>query len=106
MPRNETETALSRPGPGLIQPTTAQPSETALTDKIMVVLVRPGVGARKYFVPPGTTVQGLLDSAATQSGTSYNMRDQDIMIDNKKVAAGSVLQPNQVVFMVPKPKNA
>jgi hypothetical protein len=73
---------------------------SAEDDKHMVVLVRPGVGAKKYFVPQGSTVADLLEAAnASSSG-------QDLMIGQDKVESDRVLGENTVLFVVPRPKNA
>lgn len=82
---------------GIMRETLAE--ETSV-EKFTVVLARPGVGAKKYYVPEGTTMKGLLEAAGASLGES------DIMIDNNKVSLDHVLQPQTVVFMVPKPKNA
>jgi len=87
---------------GLIQPTRAEGTEVGEA-KSLVVLVRPGKGARKFFVPPGSTVKDLLDMA---EGTGYNLGGQEIHIGTEKVKMSHVIQAKECIFLVPKPKNA
>jgi len=73
---------------------------TAESNKYMMILVRPGVGARKYMVPPGTTLSDLIREVDIQTA------NQDFMIGEEKITQETVLQPASVVFQVPRPKNA
>ena len=85
---------------GLVNPATANQGELTTDSKYMVVLVRPGVGAKKYFVPPGSTYGDLLKAA------SATVSNQDLMVGNEKVKTEDTIQPNSAVFVVPRPKNA
>ena len=102
-PRNQLTTqqnALTPMG-GMLQPQTAQLPATQAQEKFMVVLVRSGVAPKKYKVPPGSTVEDLLHAAGA------TLANQEIQIgQGTKLPSSTVLQPNNVVFMVPKPKNA
>jgi len=87
-------------GGSLVNPAAATEGELTLDEKYMVVLVRPGVGAKKYYVPPGSTWGDLLKAA---KATAVN---QDLMVGDQKVKEEDVIQPNTAVFVVPRPKNA
>jgi len=87
---------------GLVSTTTASSSEVGPA-KILVVLVRPGKGARKYFVPPGSTIKDLITQA---EGPNYALRGQEIHIGTETVTIDHVIQDKECIFFVPKPKNA
>lgn len=72
----------------------------SLEDKIPVVLGRPGTGVRKYYVPPGTTVEQLCQDV------SASLTNQEVWIGEEKVEATHVIQPREAIFLVPRPKNA
>jgi len=100
MPENELITTPSFSG-GLVQPQVQGQLTTETQDtRYTVILVRPGVGARKFAVPVGSTVGDLCHKA------DANISGQEVMIGNTKVDANRVLQANDVLFVVPKPKNA
>lgn len=93
--------ALTLPKTGLVQPTITSPSSlSAEVTRYMVVLGRPGVGVTKFMVPPGTTLGALLEEA--QASTA----NQDLMKGTDKVGTDYVLNDRDVIFLVPKPKNA
>lgn len=98
--RTETQDTSAASTDMALRPTSAQMPAAGDENKHMVVLVRPGVGAKKYFVPTGSTVADLLEAAnASASG-------QDVMVGQDKVEQDHVLGPNTVLFVVPRPKNA
>lgn len=72
----------------------------SLEDKIPVVLGRPGTGVRKYFVPPGTTVEQLCRDV------NASLLNQEVWIGEEKVESTHVIQPREAIFLVPRPKNA
>lgn len=96
MPRPEGQPAA------LLNLTTAPEGGLATqdVDKFQVILVRPGIGGKKYHVPPGTTVDDLLKAAEADAANG------DLMIGDQKVGKEHVLSPNTLLFVVPKPKNA
>ena len=92
---------MSQASFGMIRPAmTPQPLQNPSDVKHTVVLVRPGVGPKKWTVPAGTTVASLMEEAGA------TMENQDLMIGNDKVNGSHVLQDKAVIFLVPKPKNA
>lgn len=94
-------TGLTPSGGAMFQPQVATPADIVPgVEKFMVVLGRPGVGVNKFMVPPGTTVRKLLEEAGA------NANNQDIMKNNEKLTLDYVLQPRDVLFLIPKPKNA
>lgn len=98
--RTETETDTEVSTDLSLRQTEAQLPSNSEDDKHMVVLVRPGVGAKKYFVPQGSTVADLLEAADASSD------GQDLMVGQDKVNPDRVLGENTVLFVVPRPKNA
>lgn len=82
--------------------TTANPTTSLATgaEKFMVIFVRAGVAPKKYFVPGGTTVGDVVREAQA------TVENQDFMVGETKVDQTFVLQPNSVLFAVPRPKNA
>jgi hypothetical protein len=93
-------TTTQESGTGIQMTTAVSTETTGGNEKILVYLGRPGVGVKKYKVPQGSTIDALLEAA---SATNSN---QDIMIGPDKVQGSRVLAPNDIIFMVPKPKNA
>ena len=103
MPNDRNEIAVREQTPNLmggLEPTNAPMVPVQQTEKFMVILARAGVGGKKYFVPPGSTVGDLLRAA---EATAEN---QDLMVGPNKVTVDTVLQPNTLLFTVPRPKNA
>lgn len=70
------------------------------TDKVLVVLARSGVGAKKYAVPKGSTMRDLCQTAEADAN------NQDITIGKSKIDLDYVFTKPELVFMVSKPKNA
>lgn len=98
LPSTELAT-VSRP---LMETTVAEapPQAGSMVDKFLVVFAQPEIGAKKYYVPNGATVQDLLQVA------NANVHNMDLMIGREKVTPTHVLQRNTVLFAVPRPKNA
>jgi hypothetical protein len=95
MPQETATTAVS-----LIRPQTAVALPEDNGGRVSMILVRPGVGAQRYTVPEGTTIQQVLDQAGTR------LNNQNVMIDANEVGTDYQVKNQQVVFIVPKPKNA
>jgi hypothetical protein len=76
------------------------PSHRTDTDKFMAVLARPEIGAKKYWVPRGATVRDLVQAA------NADVHNMDLLIGREKVTMEHVLQPNTLLFAMPRPKNA
>lgn len=85
---------------GLMQMGAAPATPPAEQERILCVLARSGDVAKKYFLPKGSTVEDLARFAQADT------KNQDITIGKNKVGLDHVLQPNSIVFMVSKPKNA
>src|SRR5215212_8035241 len=65
-----------------------------------VVLVRPGMGGRRYHLSPGSTVGDLLREAGAE------LRDQDVMIEDRKLQESDTLESGSVVYLVPRMRSA
>jgi hypothetical protein len=93
MPQETQSTAL-------IRPQTAVALAENDTGRVSMILVRPGVGAQRYTVPEGTTIQQVLDQA------NVRLNNQNVMINADEVSLSHVVKNQELVFIVPKPKNA
>src|SRR5215213_9139690 len=65
-----------------------------------VLLVRPGVGGQRFSLSPGSTVGDLLRVAGAERS------NQDVMMGSRKLEESDVLEPDSIVFLVPRPGNA
>lgn len=68
--------------------------------KAGVTLLRPGVDAQEIELPEGATLADLLREARADTS------EQAIFIDGRPVEEWIVLQPNVVVSLVPRVRNA
>lgn len=101
-PSQEVVVAERSQGQPLLQQTLAEPGEvpSSGTQKFLVIMVRSGVAPKKYYVPPGTTIQDLANDIKA------NIQNHDLRINEDLVQSSHVLQPNTVLFAIPRPKNA
>jgi hypothetical protein len=68
-------------------------------NKFKVCLVQIGVKPKTYKVPPGATVEDLLEVAKVK------LDRHTITVDDEVCNSSKVLQPNNFVYVIPVPKN-
>jgi hypothetical protein len=61
---------------------------------LRVMLVRPGIDARDYLLPAGSTVGDLLEKAQVDA------RGRDVVILNQRVDESAILSPESFVYVV------
>lgn len=66
-----------------------------------MVLVRPGIGARTFSLPPGSTLGDLLREAGSELG-----KQDALMTGGQTLKESDVLPPGAVVFLIPRPRCA
>jgi hypothetical protein len=68
--------------------------------EVVVTLIRAGVGAQKYRLPKGSTLDDLLD----RSGAS--IEEQSVLIDEVVPERSLILKDGATVIIAPPPRNA